>query len=57
MRAVLVEVGLPPDLADENLAMNAAFNAGTVRSLAGRGPATSTPTTLEDWARTLAPVS
>lgn len=57
MRAVLVEVGLPADLADENLAMNAAFNAGTVRSLAGRGPATSTPTTLEDWARTLAPVS
>jgi uncharacterized protein YbjT (DUF2867 family) len=57
MRAVLVEVGLPPDLADENLAMNAAFNAGTVRSLAGRGPATSTPTTLEDWARPLAPVS
>lgn len=56
MRSVLVEVGLPPDLADENLAMNAAFNARTVRSLAGRGPATSTPTTLEDWARTLAPV-
>ncbi|MDF2975454.1 MAG: hypothetical protein K0S40_182 [Actinomycetospora sp.] len=57
MRAVLVEVGLPPDLADENLAMNAAFNAGTVWSLVGRGPATSTPTTLEEWARTLAPVS
>jgi uncharacterized protein YbjT (DUF2867 family) len=57
MRAVLVEVGLPPDLADENLAMNAAFNRGDVGSLAGRGPATSTPTTLEDWARTLAPVS
>lgn len=57
MRAVLVEVGLPADLADENLAMNAAFNAGAVRSLAGRGPATSTPTTIEDWARTLTPVS
>jgi uncharacterized protein YbjT (DUF2867 family) len=57
MRTVLVEVGLPPDLADENLAMNAAFNRGDVGSLAGRGPATSTPTTLEDWARTLAPVS
>ncbi|HSK61484.1 MAG TPA: NmrA family NAD(P)-binding protein [Actinomycetospora sp.] len=57
MRAVLVEVGLPSDLADENLAMNAAFNRGDVGSLAGRSPATSTPTTLEDWARTLAPVS
>jgi uncharacterized protein YbjT (DUF2867 family) len=56
MHSVLVEVGLPPDLADENLAMNAAFNARTVRSLAGRSPATSTPATLEDWARTLAPV-
>ncbi|WP_433787525.1 NmrA family NAD(P)-binding protein [Actinomycetospora sp. CA-101289] len=53
MRAVLVEVGLPPDLADENLAMNVAFNAGTVRALTGRGPATSTPTTIERWAAAL----
>jgi len=57
MRAVLVEAGLPADLTDEHLAMNAAFNRGDVRSLAGRGPGTSTPTTLEDWARTLTPVN
>ncbi|MEJ2886916.1 NmrA family NAD(P)-binding protein [Actinomycetospora aeridis] len=53
MRAVLVEAGLPADLVEEQLAMNAAFNRGTVRSRAGRSPATTSPTTLEQWAATL----
>ncbi|MEJ2860152.1 NmrA family NAD(P)-binding protein [Actinomycetospora flava] len=53
MRGVLVEAGLPADLVAEQLAMNAAFNRGVVRSHAGRTPATTTPTTLEQWARTL----
>ncbi|MFC5139293.1 NmrA family NAD(P)-binding protein [Actinomycetospora rhizophila] len=54
MRAVLVEeAGLPADVVEEQLAMNAAFNRGAVQSLAGRTPATTTPTTLEQWAATL----
>jgi uncharacterized protein YbjT (DUF2867 family) len=53
MRGVLVEAGLPADLTDEHLAMNAAFNRGTVRSVAGRGPATASSTTLERWAASL----
>jgi len=56
VRTVLVEAGLPADITEENLAMNAAFNRGVVRPLAGRGPATASPTTLEDWASTLVPV-
>lgn len=52
LRAVLVEAGLPADLAEEHLAMNAAFNRGVVRSRAGR-PRGTTPTALEQWARTL----
>ena len=55
MRAVLAEAGLPADVTDEHLAMNAAFNRGVVRSRAGRTSATTTPTTLEQWAA--APVS
>ena len=43
------------DVTDEHLAMNAAFNRGVVRSRAGRTSATTTPTTLEQWAA--APVS
>ncbi|GAA4862510.1 NmrA family NAD(P)-binding protein [Actinomycetospora straminea] len=53
MRAALVDAGLPPDVVTEHLAMNAAFNDGTVHSLAGRSPATTTPTSIEDWARSL----
>ncbi|MDD7936951.1 NmrA family NAD(P)-binding protein [Actinomycetospora lutea] len=53
MRAVLVGAGLPADVAEEHLAMNAAFNRGAVGSLAGRTPATTTPTTIERWAATL----
>lgn len=52
-RAALLEAGLPVDIVEENLAMHAAFNARTVHSLAGRSAATTTPTTLEQWARTL----
>ncbi|PVZ14162.1 NAD(P)H-binding protein [Actinomycetospora cinnamomea] len=57
MRGVLVEAGLPADVTEEHLAMNAAFNRGAVRSLAGRGPRTSSPTRLEQWARTLVPAA
>ncbi|GAA4902581.1 uncharacterized protein YbjT (DUF2867 family) [Actinomycetospora succinea] len=53
MRTVLVEAGLPADLVEEQLAMHAAFNRGTVQSRAGRSPATTSPTTLEQWAATL----
>ena len=56
MRAVLVEAGLPADLTDEHLAMNAAFNRGDVRSRAGRTPGATTPTRIEQWAETLASV-
>ncbi|GLZ50004.1 hypothetical protein Acsp06_61890 [Actinomycetospora sp. NBRC 106375] len=52
MRAVLVEAGLPADLTDEQLAMNAAFNRRVVRRR-GRGPATGSPTTIEQWAASL----
>ncbi|MDD7969048.1 NmrA family NAD(P)-binding protein [Actinomycetospora lemnae] len=55
LRAALVDAGLPADVVAENLAMNAAFNDGTVHSLVGRSPATTTPTTIEAWARTLVP--
>lgn len=55
MRAVLVEAGLPADLVEEQLAMNAAFNRGDVRRHADHGA--PTPTTIEDWARSGVPVS
>ncbi|WP_433037269.1 NmrA family NAD(P)-binding protein [Actinomycetospora sp. CA-053990] len=55
MRAVLVEAGLPADLTEENLAMNAAFNRGVVRRH-GVG-VLATPTTIEEWARRAVPVA
>ncbi|WP_432522654.1 NAD(P)H-binding protein [Kineococcus sp. SYSU DK006] len=51
VRAGLTAAGLPADVVDLQLRMHAAFSAGTVRSRAGRGPATSSPTTIEEWAR------
>jgi len=53
MEAALREAGMPADGARLHVAMNRAFNEGRVGSLAGRGPATTTPTTVEDWAATL----
>ena len=55
MRAVLVEAGLPADLTEENLAMNAAFNRGVVQRH-GVG-VLGTPTTIEEWARRAVPVA
>ena len=55
MRAVLVEAGLPADLTEENLAMNAAFNRGVVQRH-GVG-VLETPTTIEEWARRAVPVA
>jgi hypothetical protein len=46
----LVAAGLPADVADLQVRMNAAFNRGAVRSLAGRSPATASPTEFETWA-------
>ncbi len=53
MEAALREFGMPADGARLHVAMNRAFNEGRVASLAGRGPANTTPTTVEDWAATL----
>lgn len=57
MVAALQEAGMPADGARLHVAMNRAFNEGRVASLAGRGPETSTPTTVEDWAATLTAVA
>ena len=51
VRAGLAAAGLPADVVDLQLRMHAAFSAGTVRSRAGRSPATSSPTGIEAWAR------
>ncbi len=48
---------MPADGARLHVAMNRAFNEGRVGSLAGRGPETSTPTTVEDWVATLPAVA
>ncbi|MDN5916118.1 MAG: NAD(P)H-binding protein [Pseudonocardia sp.] len=53
MEALLRGAGMPDDAARLHVAMNRAFNDGTVASLAGRGPGNTTPTTVEEWARTL----
>ena len=53
LRAALTAAGLPPDVADLQVRMNAAFSSGRVRSLAGRGPATTTGTTFERFADSL----
>jgi uncharacterized protein YbjT (DUF2867 family) len=47
----MVAAGLSPSLADDYVEMYDAFNEGRVRSLQGRSAATTTPTTLEDFAR------
>ncbi|GAA4778772.1 NmrA family NAD(P)-binding protein [Actinomycetospora chlora] len=52
VRAALVGAGLPADVVEEQLAMFAAFNRGDAQSRTGRSAATTTPTTLEQWART-----
>ena len=54
MRAVLVEAGLPADLTEEHLAMNAAFNRGDVRRHGLH--VLEAPTTIEEWARRAVPV-
>jgi uncharacterized protein YbjT (DUF2867 family) len=52
-RKAMIAAGLSPSLADDYLEMQAAFNEGRIRSLQGRSAATTTPTTLEDFARTV----
>jgi uncharacterized protein YbjT (DUF2867 family) len=52
-RRALVGAGLSPSLADDFLEMYAGFNGGRVRALQGRSAATTTPTTLEEFARTV----
>jgi len=47
----MVAAGLSPSLANDYVEMYDAFNEGRVRSLQGRSAATTTPTTLEDFAR------
>lgn len=53
MQALLRDAGMPEDAARLHVAMNRAFNEGTVGSLAGRGPGNTTPTTVDAWARSL----
>lgn len=54
MAGMLRDAGLPDDVARLQVAMNRAFNDGTVGSTVGRTPESTTPTTVEAWARTLA---
>jgi uncharacterized protein YbjT (DUF2867 family) len=49
----LVEAGLPADLTELHLAMNAAFNRGAVRSHAGRTADTTAPTPFAEFADSL----
>jgi uncharacterized protein YbjT (DUF2867 family) len=53
MAGLLEQVGLPPGVAALHVEMNRAFSTGLVAS-AGRTPATTTPTTLEEFAAGLA---
>lgn len=54
LHAALLAAGLPPDVADLHLEMNASFNAGLITM---RGTDPHTPTTVREWAQTLgAPV-
>jgi uncharacterized protein YbjT (DUF2867 family) len=57
MVGALEAAGMPADGARLHVAMNRAFNEGRVGSLAGRGPRTSTPTTVEEWVASLAAVA
>lgn len=57
MESVLRQAGMPADGARLHVAMNRAFNEGRVGSLAGRGAATSTPTTVESWVASVTAVA
>ena len=50
MVGLLTGAGLPAHLAELHVAMNRAFNDGTVVSRSGRTPATTTSTSLEEFA-------
>lgn len=54
LRGILVDAGLPADVTERHLGMNAALSSGLVHTLAGRSPATSTPTQIEEFAASLA---
>lgn len=49
----MVSMGLSPDLARLFNEMNRGFNEGKVKPTQARSPKTTTPTTLEDFARTV----
>jgi uncharacterized protein YbjT (DUF2867 family) len=49
----LVEAGLPADLTELHLAMNAAFNRGAIRAHTGRTADTTTPTTFAEFVDSL----
>lgn len=53
MRPILLAAGLSAEVAELHLEMTAALSAGAIRPLANRGLASTTPTTLRDWAADL----
>jgi uncharacterized protein YbjT (DUF2867 family) len=57
MRPILAAAGLSAEIVELHLEMTAALSAGVIRPLAGRGPASTTPTTLGEWAADLATIT
>ncbi|HEU4384502.1 MAG TPA: NmrA family NAD(P)-binding protein [Anaeromyxobacteraceae bacterium] len=49
-RKGMVGMGLPPEMADLYVEMSRGFNEGTVRATQPRSPATTTPTSIEQFA-------
>ncbi|MBL0348944.1 MAG: NmrA family NAD(P)-binding protein [Elusimicrobia bacterium] len=50
-RAAMIGMGMSPDVADQFNEMYKAFNEGVVRPTQARGPQTTTPTTIEEFAK------
>lgn len=57
MRPILAAAGLSAEIVELHLEMTAALSAGVIRPLAGREPASTTPTTLGEWAADLATIT
>lgn len=53
MRGAFLGAGFSPAMADRYLEMIRGFNDGAIKNLEARSPATTTPTTAEEFARTV----
>lgn len=56
MRPILVAAGLSAEIVELHLEMTTALSSGVIRPVVGRGHATTTPTTLDQWAADLAAI-